>query len=94
MISRVFIERPKLAIVISIVTVLAGILCIWNTPVAEYPEIAPPQIHVSATYPGASAQVIADTVATIIESEINGTEGMLYFSSKSNNSGHNLKEII
>ena len=87
MISRVFIERPKLAIVISIVTVLAGILCIWNTPVAEYPEIAPPQIHVSATYPGASAQVIADTVATIIESEINGTEGMLYFSSKSNNSG-------
>ncbi len=88
MISRVFIERPRLAMVISIVTVLAGVMCIFQIPVAEYPEIAPPQIMVQASYPGASAQVIADTVATIIESEVNGIEDMLYFSSKSDNSGN------
>ena len=63
MISEIFIERPKLAMVISIVIMIGGILCITKVPVAEYPEVTPPQINVSATYPGASAQVIADTVA-------------------------------
>ncbi len=87
MISRIFIERPKLSFVISIVTVIAGVLCLFQVPVAEYPEIAPPQIMVSASYPGASAEVIAETVATVIESEANGIEDMIYFSSKSNNSG-------
>lgn len=57
MISDIFIERPKLALVISIVTVLAGVLCLLNVPVAEYPEIAPPQVMVQANYPGASSQV-------------------------------------
>ena len=61
MISQIFIDRPKLSIVISVVTVLAGVLCLTQVPIAEYPEIAPPTINVSASYPGASAQVIAET---------------------------------
>ena len=88
MISEIFIERPKLAMVISIVIMIGGILCITKVPVAEYPEITPPQINVSATYPGASAQVIADTVAAPIETEVNGVENMIYFSSRSDNSGN------
>lgn len=80
MISQVYIDRPKLAIVIAIVTMIAGAMCIMKVPIAEYPEIAPPQIMVSASYPGASAQVIADTVASIIETETNGIENMIYFS--------------
>jgi hydrophobe/amphiphile efflux-1 (HAE1) family protein len=87
MISDVFIKRPKLAIVIALVIMLGGILCMMQIPVAEYPEIAPPQIMVVANYPGASAQVVADTVAAVVESEINGVENMLYFSSNSDNSG-------
>lgn len=88
MISKVFIDRPKLSMVISIVTIIAGVMCLLNVPVAEYPEIAPPQIMVRATYPGASSQVITDTVASIIETEVNGIENMLYFSSQSDNSGN------
>lgn len=88
MISQIFIDRPKLSFVISIVTVLAGILCLTQVPVAEYPEISPPSIHVAATYPGASAQVIAETVGSIIEAQVNGVEDMIYFSSKSDNSGN------
>ena len=72
MFSRIFIERPRLAIVISLVLVLAGALCIKKLPVAEYPEIAPPTITVRASYTGASAQVVADTVAIPIEAQING----------------------
>ena len=88
MLSQIFIDRPKLAIVIALVTMLLGAMCITNVPVAEYPEIAPPQIMVTASYPGASAEVIADTVASVIESEINGIEDMIYFSSTSDNSGN------
>ncbi len=88
MFSQIFIERPRFAIVISVVMVLAGILCINKLPVAEYPEIAPPSIVVSATYTGASAQVVADTVALPIEDEINGVEDLLYYSSTSDNSGN------
>ena len=58
MISQIYIDRPKLAIVIAVVTMIAGAMCILKVPVAEYPEIAPPQIMVSASYPGASAQEI------------------------------------
>lgn len=87
MISRIFIDRPKLAFVISIVTVLAGAICVFRLPVAEYPEIAPPTITVAATYPGASAEVIANTVATVIEEQVNGVEDMIYFSSTSSNAG-------
>ena len=88
MLSQIFIDRPKLAIVIAIVTMLAGAMCIFKVPVAEYPEIAPPQIMVTASYPGASAEVIADTVAAVIESQVNGIEDMIYFSSTSDNSGN------
>lgn len=88
MISQIYIDRPKLALVIAIVTMIAGAMCIMKVPVAEYPEIAPPQIMVSASYPGASAQEIADTVAAVIETEANGIEDMIYFSSTSDNSGN------
>ncbi|MBO5689010.1 MAG: efflux RND transporter permease subunit, partial [Lentisphaeria bacterium] len=87
-ISKVFIERPKLSFVISIVTIMGGLLCYNTLPVAEYPEVAPPQIQVSASYPGASAQVITDTVASILEDQINNVEDVIYFSSTSDNSGN------
>lgn len=87
MISDTFINRPRLAIVVSLIIMLAGVLCLVNLPIAEYPEVAPPQIIVRAIYPGASSQVVADTVASVIESEVNGVENMVYFSSNSDNSG-------
>ena len=87
MISDVFIRRPKLAIVISLVMVLAGVIAIPLLPVAEYPEISPPEVRVSAVYPGASGQVIADTIAAPLEAEFNGLEHLLYYSSSSDNSG-------
>ena len=93
MFSQTFIERPKLAMVISIVTVIAGLLCLFQAPVAEYPEIAPPTVMVMANYTGASSQEVADTVATVIEEQCNGLENLLYFSSTSSNTGMYLLEI-
>ncbi|MDD4180382.1 MAG: efflux RND transporter permease subunit [Victivallaceae bacterium] len=93
MISEVFINRPRLAIVVSLIIMLGGVLCLFNLPIAEYPEVAPPQVIVFANYPGASSQVIADTVASIIESEINSVENMVYFSSNSDNSGNYMLTI-
>lgn len=87
MFSRIFIERPKLAMVVSIVISFAGLLCMRSIPVAEYPEIAPPSIMLIAHYPGASAEEIADTIAAPLEAEMNGLENLLYFSSESNDSG-------
>lgn len=87
MISGIFIQRPKLAIVISLLLILAGILTIPNMPISEYPEVAPPQIQVTATYPGASSKDIADTVAAPIEAQMNGLEKLLYFKSTSSNTG-------
>ena len=87
MLSKIFIQRPRLAIVISLTIILAGLICLLQIPIAEYPKIAPPSIKIRATYPGASSQVIIDTVAAPIESQINGVEDMIYFSSKSDNSG-------
>jgi multidrug efflux pump len=88
MFSQFFISRPKFAIVISIVILLAGFLAILEIPVAQYPEITPPQIVVSATYPGASAEDLANTVAAPIEAQVNGVENMLYMESTSTNSGN------
>jgi multidrug efflux pump subunit AcrB len=87
MISRVFIERPRLAGVVSIVLTLAGILSIRALPIAQYPQVAPPQIVVRAMYPGASAEVMAATVAGPIEDAVNGVEDMIYMSSASDNAG-------
>ena len=88
MFSKIFIDRPRFAAVISLVLVLAGVLAILKLPIAEYPEIAPPQISVSTVYSGASAAVVADTVAIPIEDEINGVEDLLYFSSTCDNAGN------
>jgi multidrug efflux pump len=87
MLARFFIDRPILAWVISIVIILLGAISVGFLPVAEYPEIQPPTVRVTASYPGASAQVVADTVAAPIEQQVVGVEGMLYMSSQSNNDG-------
>jgi HAE1 family hydrophobic/amphiphilic exporter-1 len=85
--SQFFIERPKFALVVSIVMTLAGLIALNLLPVAEYPAIAPPTISVSGSYPGASAEVVEETVATPIEDAVNGVEDMIYMSSKSANDG-------
>src|SRR5262245_4844615 len=87
MFARFFIDRPIFATVISLVIVVVGVVAFVGLPVAQYPEIAPPTIHVSAVYPGASAKVVAETVATPLEVEINGVERMLYMSSACGNDG-------
>ena len=87
MISSTFISRPRLAAAISIVIVLTGAIAFFFLPVTQYPNITPPTVNVSATYPGASADVIADTVGAPIETAINGVENMLYMSSTSSNAG-------
>ncbi len=83
MLSRFFIHRPIFASVISLLIVLAGTTCVFILPVAQYPDITPPVVQVKAYFPGADPKVIADTVASPIEQEINGVEGMLYMSSTS-----------
>ena len=85
MISAVFVDRPRLAIVISIVLTLAGALALLRIPVAQFPDIVPPQVSVTTVYPGASAAVVESTVAQVIESAVNGVEGMIYMSSNSAN---------
>ena len=86
-ISRFFIDRPIFAAVISIVTVIVGAIAYRSLPVAQYPDVVPPTIVVRAAYPGAPPEVIADTVATPIEQEVNGVEDMLYMSSQSTTDG-------
>jgi multidrug efflux pump len=83
-----FIDRPVFASAISIVTVVVGIISMFSLPISQYPEIAPPTVIVSAGYPGANAKTVAETVATPIEQQINGVEGMLYMSSQSTNDGN------
>ena len=90
MFSRIFIERPRFAMVISIVLTLAGVISVFSLPIALYPEITPPEVVVSATYPGASAEVVAKTIGIPLEEEVNGVEDMLYMSSSSEDSKYQL----
>ena len=87
MISRFFIDRPMFAVVISIFIVIVGLASMVNLPIAQYPEIAPPVVNVTATYPGANAEVLEQTVAAPLEEQINGVEGMIYMNSVSAASG-------
>ena len=87
MISDVFIDRPRLSIVISVVLTIAGLIAITAIPVAQFPDIVPPQVSVTTSYPGASAAVVESTVGQPIESKVNGVDKMLYMKSSSANDG-------
>ena len=83
MFSIMFIKRPILATVCSIVIVIAGIVSIYTLPIAQFPELVPPQVTVSAQYPGATPEVIAQVVAAPLETQINGVDDMIYMNSVS-----------
>jgi hydrophobe/amphiphile efflux-1 (HAE1) family protein len=87
MLSAIFVDRPRLAVVIAIVTMMAGIIGILRIPVAQFPDIVPPQVQVSARYAGASAAVVEATVAQVIEAQVNGVDRMIYMKSNSSNDG-------
>lgn len=87
MFSKFFIDRPRFAMVIAVVMSMAGIISGFGLPVKQYPDVAPPQIQVRATYPGANAETLANTVAAPLEEAINGVDGMIYMSSSSSNTG-------
>ena len=87
MISRFFIDRPVFAIVLSVVFVLAGGVAVFTLPVAQYPEVTPPTVLVTAFYPGANAQTVRNTVAAPIEEQVSGVENMMYMSSQCTNDG-------
>src|SRR2546421_5593325 len=87
MFARFFIDRPIFATVLSVVITLTGGIALFQLPVAQYPRITPPGVSISISYPGASAQVVADTVGAPIEQQVNGVPGMLYMSSQSGNDG-------
>ena len=87
MFADIFINRPRLAMVIAIIITLAGTIALLNIPVAQYPDITPPTVQVTASYPGADAQTLAETVAAPIEQQVNGVEGMIYMASTTSSSG-------
>src|ERR1041384_3628793 len=93
MISHFFIDRPIFASVLSIVILIVGGVALTQLPIAQYPEVAPPTVQVTATYPGANAKTVADTVATPIEAEVNGVERMLYMSSRCTNDGQMILDV-
>ena len=85
--SRIFIDRPIFAWVIAIITMLLGLAAIFSLPIAQYPDIAPPQVNIRATYPGASAETVQNSVTQVIEQQLTGIDGLLYFSSSSTSRG-------
>src|SRR6202790_4863685 len=87
MMSRFFIDRPIFAAVLSIVITLAGGVAVFTLPVAQYPDVTPPTVQVTAAYPGANAQTALDTVAQPIEAQVSGVEGMVYMLSQCANDG-------
>src|SRR5271167_3697459 len=87
MIANTFIKRPVTAIVISVVIMISGIICIFNLPVDQYPNISPPAVSITGQYTGADAQTVEQTVAIPIEEQVNGSPGMEYMQSTSTNSG-------
>jgi multidrug efflux pump subunit AcrB len=87
MISAIFVDRPRLAVVIAVVITLAGLIALTRIPVAQFPDIVPPQVVVTATYPGASATVVEQSVAQPIEAQVVGVDKMIYMKSASGNDG-------
>src|SRR5262252_4895707 len=87
MLSSIFVDRPRLAIVIAIVTTIAGILALFAIPIAQYPDIVPPQVQVTTTYPGASGAVVEATVAQPIEAQVVGVDKAIYMKSVSGDDG-------
>ncbi|GER00463.1 hypothetical protein JCM17845_10860 [Iodidimonas gelatinilytica] len=92
--AHFFINRPIFASAIWVLTILVGLIAYLNLPVAQYPDVAPPTIQVTASFPGASAQTVSETVASVIEEEINGVENMLYISSQSTNAGTATIQVV
>src|ERR1700747_2820527 len=91
--ARFFVDRPIFATVLSIVIVTIALVALQGLPIAQYPEVVPPTVNVSATYPGSRAKVVADTVAAPIEQEVYGGEHMLYMLSKSTNDGQTIPDV-
>ncbi len=87
MLSSVFVDRPRLAIVVAIVTTIAGLLALYSIPIAQYPDIVPPQVSVSTIYPGANSAVVESTIAQVIEAQVIGVDKMLYMKSTSGDDG-------
>src|ERR1700739_4306135 len=87
MLSAVFVDRPRLAIVIAIVTTIAGLVALYALPLAQYPDIVPPQVSVTTVYPGANAAVVEATVAQVIETQVVGVDKIIYMKSTSGDDG-------
>src|SRR5277367_178577 len=87
MFSAIFVDRPRLAIVIAVVTTIAGFLALFSIPIAQYPDIVPPQVSVTTLYPGANAAVVDATVAQLIEAQVVGVDKMMYMKSVSGDDG-------
>ena len=85
--TKFFITRPIFASVLSIIIVLAGLAAAFKLPIAQYPQIAPPTVTITASYPGASAETLSKTVAAPIEEQLSGVDNLLYFSSSADSSG-------